>query len=102
MATIWFVKEGEVQNGPAMATQPLDWCVSKLGLGPNNWVTDLVTKELRTGETVARDVPADRGFGCVLVQVGNDDLKDAGRTEWKTGFHLLDLDAMTTKKLFER
>ena len=100
MATIWFVKEGEVQKGPAMATQPLDWCVTTLGLRPDNWVTDLATKKQTIGENIDH-VVAGR-FRSVLVQIGDDDLTSSGRKEWKTGFHLLDMDSMTARNLFER
>jgi hypothetical protein len=100
MATIWFVKDGEVQNGPAMATKPLDWCVSTLGLCPDDWVTDLATKKLTIGENANPELAPDRGFCFVLVQVGDEDLTGSGG--WKTGFHLLDIHATTARNELER
>src|ERR1044071_7001808 len=99
MATIWFVNEAEVQHGPSAADKPLDWCVSELGLRPENWVTDLATTNLTLGEKTNPE-PCHRGSRFVLVQIGDEDL--AGSDGWKTGFHLLDMEAATARNLLER
>jgi hypothetical protein len=100
MATIWFVKENEDENGLAMASKPLEWCVSKLGLRPDNWLTDLATKKLTIGEKTHPEPAGYRGFRSVLVQIADEDLSGAGA--WKTGFHLLDIDAAMARNLLER
>ena len=102
MAAIWFVKESDVQKGSAVASQPLDWCVSKLDVRPDNWVTDLATKKLTIGKNMDAELAPNRRCRSVLLQIGDDDLTGSGGKDWKRGFHLVDMDAMTAKNLFER
>ncbi len=102
MATIWFLKEGEAQVGPPTAEKPLDWCVKHLGLRPDNWLTDLATKNLTVGEKSKAGLGPYRGFRFVIVEVDQDDLSASSSKDWKTGFHLIDMDATEARKVLEK
>jgi hypothetical protein len=55
MATIWFLKEGEAQLAFPIPRKPLEWCVNNIGLRPDNWRTDLATKNLTIAKIVELD-----------------------------------------------
>jgi len=94
MATIWFLKEGEAQLAFPIARKPLEWCVNNIGLRPDNWRTDLATKNL----TIAQNSRTGFGetypvFGYIIVEIDKDDLATSRLSkEWKQGFHLLESD----------
>lgn len=102
MATIWFLKEGEIQVGPPKGEKPLDWCVENLGLQPDNWITDLATKNLTIGEKSKAGLGPYRGFRFVIIQVDDDDLSTVSAKNWKPGFHLLEMDATEARKILEK
>jgi hypothetical protein len=103
MATIWFLKEGEIQSGPPIEEKSLDWCIKNLGLRSDNWLTDLPTKNLTVGEKSKTGLGPYRGFRFVLVEVDQDDLGTSSITEeWKTGFRLLNMDATEARIVLEQ
>jgi hypothetical protein len=97
LATIWFLKEGELHAGPSIERKSLDWSVENLGLRPDNWIADLPTKNLTIGEKSEAGLGPYRGFRFVIVEINQDEL--GTNSGWKTGFHLLDIDATEAGKV---
>jgi len=102
MATIWFLKEGETQVGAAAGEKPLDWCIKHLGLRQDNWIADLATIDLTIGKKSKAGLGPYRGFRFVIVEVDQDDLSASSSKNWKTGFHLIDMDATEARKVLEK
>jgi hypothetical protein len=97
MATIWFLKEGEIQTGPAEAEKPLDWCIKNLGLRQDNWWADLTTTSIVIGEKAKGGLGPFRGFRYVLVEVNQDNIGKG--SDWPPGFYLLDTNATDARKI---
>jgi len=55
MATVWFLKEGDVQLAFPIARKPLEWCVKNIGLRPDNWRADLARKNLTIAKIAQLD-----------------------------------------------
>jgi hypothetical protein len=94
LATIWFLKEGELHAGPSIERKSLDWCFENLGLRPDNWIADLPPKNLTIGGKSEAGLGPYRGFRFVIVEINLDELGTSSTSKnWKAGFHLLDMDA---------
>ena len=103
MATVWFLKEGDVQSAFPIARKPLDWCVKNIGLRPDNWRADLARKNLTIAKNSTTGFGTDQTFGYVVVEIDKDDLATSRMGgEWKTGFHLLDSDEIGATNILVR
>ena len=97
MAIVWFVNEGDIQVALPIARKPLEWCIKKIDLRPENWRPDLKRDNLTV---VTR--PRTRkyqSFGYVIVEIDQDDFATGDVSkEWKQGFHLLGNDAILSEE----
>lgn len=50
MATIWFLKEGEIQQGPLAAEMSVQWYEKSLAFRSDNWIANLATSTYTIGE----------------------------------------------------
>ena len=88
MATIWYMKEGEIQRGSAAGERSIDWCVEQVGLKESNWIAGLETRNLTIGEkTPMSDY---RGNRFVVVEINDSGRKDSSGKSWATGYYLLE------------
>ena len=87
MATIWFLKEGEIQRGPAIAKRSIDWCVDKLGLKESNRIADLNGRNLTIGKRSRYGELRPNRF--VLIEINDSDRQDSSRKSWATGYYLI-------------
>ncbi len=88
MATIWFLKEGEIQRGPAIARRSIDWCVDKLGLKESDLIADLNERNLTIGKKVQMVELRPNQF--VLIEINDSNRQDLSRKSWATGYYLID------------
>jgi len=87
MATIWFLKEGEIQRGPAIAKRSIDWCVDELGLKEIDRIADLNVRNLTIGKKVQMGESGPNRF--VLIEINDSDRQDLSRKSWATGYYLI-------------
>jgi len=93
-------KGGRSSVSFSIARKPLEWCVNNIGLRPDNWRTDLATKNL----TIAQNSRTGFGetypvFGYIIVEIDKDDLATSRLSkEWKQGFHLLESDEIEARE----
>ncbi len=87
MATIWFLKEGEIQRGPAIAKRSIDWCVDKLGLIESDRIADLNERNLTIGKKVQMGELGPNRF--VLIEINDSDRQDLSSKSWATGYYLI-------------
>jgi hypothetical protein len=92
MATTWFL-----QRGPHAAEKPIDWCVSNLGLRPENWIGPLVQKGDKDPALATY-----RDLRFVIIVVTEDDLQDKSSEEWKPGLYLLDMPLREARQILKR
>jgi len=98
MASIWFVKEGEIQKGYPIAQKPVGWCVKNLGLPSDNWIAGLGQTSLTIGQKTILGVYGDYPF--VVVEIDDDDVR-AGAQSWKTGFYLLEINPRDARRVID-
>ena len=96
MATIWFVKEGEIQVGPPIAQRSVDWCVENLGLQASNWITGPKRTHLVIGQKMPLGALGEYRF--VVVEIDADDV-DAGVKGWKMGYYLLEIAPRDARRI---
>ncbi len=88
MATIWYLKEGEIQRGPSIAERSIDWCVDILGLKESDLMTGLETRGLTIGEkTPMSDY---RGNRYVVIEINDAARQDSSGKLWETGYYLIE------------
>jgi hypothetical protein len=95
MATTWFL-----QRGPHAAEKPIDWCVTNLGLRPENWIGPIVERNLTVGENDPALGPY-RDLRYVIIVVTEDDLRDKS-SEWRPGLYLLDIPLREARQILKR
>ncbi len=97
MATIRFLKEGEIQRGPAIARRSIDWCVDKLGLKESDRIADLNERNRMIGKKVQiGELRPDR---FVLIEINDSDRQDLSRKSWATGYYLIDKEPAEVQRV---
>lgn len=97
MATIWFLKEGEIQRGPAIAKRSIDWCVDKLGLKESNRIADLNERNLTIGKRSRYGELRPNRF--VLIEINDSDRQDLSHKSWATGYYLIDKEPAEVQRV---
>ena len=96
MASIWFLKAGELQEGEPIDNKSLDFCFNHLGLRQRDWIAPLDTK----GSLVDPGRAPALGQRYAIVEIRDQDLSptDPG---WQTGYYRLRMDATEVRKRLE-
>lgn len=97
MATIWFLKEGEIQRGPAIANRSIDWCLDKLGLKESNRIADLNERNLTIGKRSRYGELRPNRF--VLLEINDSDRQDLSHKSWTTGYYLIDKEPAEVQRV---
>ncbi len=97
MATIWFVKEGEIQKGPSIAERSIDWCINKLGLKESDWIADLSTRKLTIGSKTP--ISSYRGYRFVVIEIKDPGHQHSSGKSWATGYYIIDKEPAEVQQI---
>src|ERR1051325_4382479 len=97
MAIVWFVQDVDIQVAFPIARKPLEWCIKKIGLRPENWRPDLKRDNLTV--LASSRTRKYQSLGYVVVEIDQEDFPAGDVSKgWKHGFHLLGSEAILTEE----